>query len=248
MSKIQWTDVTLSCVTGCTKTSEGCRSCYAEKLTYRLQRMYEAKLRKYEDPGELSKYRDGFHNVKVFPKAFDKVKSWKKPRKIFLNSMSDTFHENVLDYNIRWMFKMMRFYNDHQWQVLTKRSKRLLKLNTELIWASNVWMGVSVESDKHLDRIDHLRQTDAKVKFLSLEPLLSPLPDLNLEGIDQVIIGAESGSSRRPMLDGWVREIIEQCKKFQVAIFYKQQFIDGKKVSCPEIDGRQYMEFPKGVE
>ena len=196
-------------MTGCTKVSPGCKHCYAERMALRLQAMGQPK------------YANGF-KLTLHEHVLEQPLSWKKPQKIFVNSMSDLFHEDApLDF-IHRVFDVMRRASWHTFQVLTKRSRRLLELNPEIDWPTNVWMGVSVESQGYTFRIEHLRQTDAHVKFLSLEPLLGPLPGLDLRGIDWVIVGGESGPGARPMTEQWVIDIRDQCLAVHVPFFFKQ--------------------------
>ena len=185
-SHIEWTDATWNPVTGCTKISPGCKHCYAERLARRLQLMGQAN------------YRNGF-KVTLQPHMLELPLRWKAPRRIFVNSMSDLFHEDVPTDYVKRVFDVMVRAHWHQFQVLTKRAERLRELNRELPWPANVWQGVSVESERYLDRVDDLRRTSAAVKFLSLEPLLEALPNLDLRGIDWVIVGGESGPGARPI-------------------------------------------------
>jgi protein gp37 len=197
-SNIEWTEATWNPITGCNKVSPGCKYCYAERLANRLQLMGSPN------------YKNGF-KLTLHPHLLNKPLSWRNPKIIFVNSMSDLFHENVsLDFILE-VFQTMQRANWHIFQVLTKRSERLVELASQLPWPENVWMGVSIENEKYTFRIDQLRRTPAKVKFLSLEPLLGPLSNLDLKGIDWVIVGGESGPKARPMEKGWVL-----TKKMQV--------------------------------
>ncbi|MBI3911165.1 MAG: phage Gp37/Gp68 family protein [Armatimonadetes bacterium] len=230
-SRIEWTEATWNPVTGCTKVSPGCKHCYAEQLALRLQAM-----------GKWS-YRNGFE-VTLQPQVLETPLQWRKPRTIFVNSMSDLFHEQVpIEYLLR-VFEVMRRAHWHRFQVLTKRSERLVELNPVLPWESNIWMGVSVESARYTFRIDHLRQTRAAVKFLSLEPLLEPLPDLNLSGIDWVIVGGESGPGARPMDASWVLDIRDQCERAGVPFFFKQWGGRNKKQTGRLLEGRTWDGMP----
>ena len=190
-STIEWTESTWNPVTGCNKISSGCKHCYAERLAKRLKAMGQAN------------YKNGF-KLTLQPRMLELPLSWKKPQTIFVNSMSDLFHKNVpLEY-IQQVFDVMKRASWHRFQVLTKRADRLAELSAELEWSPNIWMGVSVESQKYVHRIDDLRQTGAKVKFLSLEPLLGALKNLDLSEIDWVIVGGESGYGARPIKEEWV--------------------------------------------
>lgn len=230
-STIEWTESTWNPVTGCDDASPGCANCYARRMARRLNAM------------GAHNYRNGFE-VTLQPQMLDRPLQWKKAQRIFVNSMSDLFHVDVPKDYIRQVFDVMLAAHWHQFQVLTKRSGRLLKLSPELPWPENVWMGVSVENADYVRRIDHLRGTGARVKFLSLEPLLGPLPRLELEGIDWVIVGGESGPGARPMDAGWVREIRDQCLAADVAFFFKQWGGVFKKKTGRTIDRRTWDQYP----
>ncbi len=219
-------------VTGCTKVSQGCKHCYAERMAKRLKAMRSPR------------YQNGF-KVTLHPDLLDVPKRWKQPRLIFVNSMSDLFHEDVPLEFIQSVFRTMRECPHHVFQILTKRSSRLLELSTQLDWPNNVWMGVSVEDSNVTKRIDDLRQTGAKIKFLSLEPLIGPLEKLNLKGIHWVIVGGESGPKSRPIEADWVRSIHRQCKKANVAFFFKQWGGVRKDLAGRTLDEKTYDEFPK---
>jgi protein gp37 len=233
-SKIEWTESTWNPVTGCTKVSPGCKNCYAERMAKRLQAMGQAN------------YVNGFR-VTLHEHMLSRPLEWKKPQMIFVNSMSDLFHEEVPLEFIKKVFAVMQEAHWHHFQVLTKRSERLLSLNTELVWPENVWMGVSVETEKYTYRIDHLRKTGAKVKFLSLEPLLGPLPDLDLTNIDWVIVGGESGPRARSMDKAWVVEIRQQCQLQSVPFFFKQWGGTRKSKTGRVLDGRTWNGMPQVV-
>lgn len=222
---IEWTEATWNPVTGCTKISPGCKHCYAERMAKRLQAMGQPN------------YANGFRPT-VHEHMLDVPLRWKKPQTVFVNSMSDLFHEEVPARFIRRVFDVMRLAHWHRFQVLTKRSERLVELSAELPWPPNVWMGVSVENDAYSFRIDHLRGTRAMIKFLSLEPLLSPLPSLDLSGIDWVIVGGESGPGARPMQAAWVVDIRDRCREKKVPFFFKQWGGVRKKAAGRELDGR----------
>ena len=231
-SPIEWTESTWNPVTGCTKISDGCKNCYAERLALRLKAMGQKN------------YRNGF-GLTLQPQALELPLSWKKPQTIFVNSMSDLFHKDIpLDY-IQKVFDVMAKAVWHNFQVLTKRASRLKEINSELKWTSNIWMGVSVENQKVVHRIDDLRETNAHIKFLSVEPLLGKLPKLNLSGIDWVIVGGESGPKARPMKEEWVLEIKDQCKEFGVPFFFKQWGGVRKHKTGRTLQGRTWDEMPE---
>jgi protein gp37 len=231
-SAIEWTESTWNPVTGCTKISPGCMHCYAERMAKRLQAMGQPN------------YVNGFH-LKTHNHAVELPLTWKKPRTIFVNSMSDLFHKDVPVNFILRVFDVMRRADWHQYQLLTKRSERLLELDSQLSWLSHVWMGVSVESQEYVHRIDHLRQTHAHTKFLSVEPLLGPLANLDLSEIDWVIVGGESGPGARPMDAAWVTSIRDQCRQARVPFFFKQWGGLQKKRAGRELEGRTWDEMPR---
>lgn len=206
---IEWTESTWNPVTGCSKISPGCANCYAERMAKRLRAM-----------GQVN-YRNGFA-VTVHESALDLPLKWRKPQSIFVNSMSDLFHEDIPDEVIKRVFDVMRRADWHRFQILTKRSERLAELSPILDWAPNIWMGVSVENQDHVRRIDDLRRTGAAVKFLSMEPLLGPVTELDLAGIDWVIVGGESGPGAREMREEWVLDIRDLCLASGVPFFFKQ--------------------------
>lgn len=208
-SAIEWTDATWNPTTGCDLLSPGCDHCYAKIMSARLMAMGQPK------------YQNNF-KLTLHPDTLDIPRGWKKPSMIFVNSMSDLFHHDVPPGYIQRVFQTMRETPWHRYQVLTKRSGRLLALTDQIDWPANVWMGVSIENAKYLSRADHLRKTGATIKFLSLEPLLGPLGQINLEGIHWAIVGGESGHGARPMHPDWVREINEQCAANGTAFFFKQ--------------------------
>jgi protein gp37 len=230
-SAIEWTESTWNPVTGCTKISPGCMHCYAERMAKRLQAMGQAN------------YASGFQ-VAMHDHAVELPLTWKKPRTIFVNSMSDLFHQAIPIEFIQRIFAVMQQAVWHEYQLLTKRSKRLLELDSELRWLPNIWMGVSVENQDHVHRIDHLRETHAHTKFLSLEPLLGPLPNLKLTGIGWVIVGGESGPRARPMKREWVTEIRDQCQAADVPFFFKQWGGVHKNRTGRELEGRTWDEMP----
>lgn len=234
-SSIEWTEQTWNPVTGCTKVSPGCKFCYAEKFAARLQSM------------GVENYRNGF-KLTLHPHMLDKPLEWKKPSVIFVNSMSDLFHKDVPDEFIIAVFKTMNKAHWHQFQVLTKRPERVLEMNKKLNWTPNIWMGTSVENADYMDRIDMLRKTSAKIKFLSLEPLLGALPNMNLKKIDWVIVGGESGFKARPMKLEWVLDIQEQCQEADVPFFFKQWGGKNKKLTGRTLNGRTWDEMPRAVQ
>jgi len=234
-TKIEWTESTWNPVTGCTKISAGCANCYAERMAKRLQLM-----------GHES-YANGF-KVTMHRHLLELPLRWKKPQMIFVNSMSDLFHEKVSVPFIEDIFQVMAKADWHIFQVLTKRSKRLAQLAPKLEWPENVWMGVSVENADYRDRIDDLRKVPAAVRFLSLEPLLAPVSDLDLQGIHWVIVGGESGPGARPMAKSWVRDIRGQCSRNNVPFFFKQWGGVNKKKAGRTLDGRIHNETPHLID
>lgn len=233
MSKttIEWTDATWNPTTGCNKVSAGCKFCYAEPMTKRLQGMGQEK------------YKDGFA-LRIHPYTLSAPYAWRNPRLVFVNSMSDLFHEDVPLAFIKQVFKVMNECPQHTFQVLTKRAERLAKVSKQLNWTPNIWMGVSVEDSRVTHRIEQLRKTDAVIKFLSCEPLIGALPNLNLKGIDWVIVGGESGHKPRPMEPEWVLDIQRQCTKARVAFFFKQWGGRNKAANGRTLNGRTYDEMP----
>ena len=230
-SSIEWTDATWNPVTGCTKISPGCKHCYAERMAHRLKAMGQRN------------YANGF-DLTLQPHMLELPLKWRQPCRVFVNSMSDLFHRDVPVSYVKEVFEVMRRAHWHQYQVLTKRSERLRELAPQLPWAPQIWMGVSVENEKYLYRIDDLRQTAAHIKFLSLEPLLGPLLRLNLRGIDWVIVGGESGPGARPMDPNWVRNIRDQCTRASVPFFFKQWGGVVKSRTGRLLDGRTWDEMP----
>ena len=228
---IEWTESTWNPVTGCTKISPGCAHCYAERMTRRLKGMGQAN------------YANGF-KVTVHPHTVALPLEWKRPQTVFVNSMSDLFHKDVPADFIFQVFDVMRRAHWHIFQVLTKRSERLVELSTQLPWADNIWMGVSVENQAYTCRIDDLRRTGAMVKFLSCEPLLGPLHHLGLEDIDWVIVGGESGPGARPMEPACVMEIRDQCLAARIPFFFKQWGGVNKKKAGRILDGRTWDGLP----
>lgn len=230
-SAIEWTESTWNPVTGCDKISPGCKHCYAETMARRLQAMGQAN------------YRSGF-KLTLQPAMLERPLTWRQPQLVFVNSMSDLFHEDVPIPFVQGVFDVMRRADWHTFQILTKRAERLEMLAPELPWSPNVWMGVSVERGDYTFRIAHLRQTTAAVKFLSLEPLLGPLPDLDLAGIDWVIVGGESGPRARPMDPSWAVGIRDQCRRAGVPFFFKQWGGRNKKAAGRLLEGRTWDQRP----
>jgi protein gp37 len=232
---IEWTDATWNPVTGCSKVSPGCKHCYAERLALRLQAMGNAR---YARAFALTLHRD----------LVELPLRWRRPRRIFVNSMSDLFHEEIPAAFIRRVFETMQRAHWHQFQILTKRSARLRTLAPGLTWAPNVWQGVSVENADYVSRVTDLQAVPAAVRFLSVEPLLGPIPALPLEGISWVIVGGESGPKRRPVDPAWVRDIRDQCVEAGVAFFFKQWGGRTPKARGRELDGRTWDQMPRLAE
>lgn len=230
-SKIEWTDATWNPVTGCSKISAGCANCYAERMAMRLKAMGQ------------SNYLNGFE-VTLHEHMLEYPLLWKKPRTIFVNSMSDLFHESIPEDFIHKVFEVMKRAHWHRFQVLTKRADRLATLDRMLTWPKNVWMGVTIEREDYRHRIELLRNTNAAIKFLSMEPLLSDVPRMNLSGIDWVIVGGESGPGARPMQKEWVESIQSQCENNSVPFFFKQWGGVNKKKAGRLLRGKTFNEVP----
>ena len=228
---IEWTEATWNPVTGCTKVSPGCQHCYAERMAKRLQAMGQPH---YARAFEVSCHEDAL----LLPLR------WKKPRRIFVNSMGDVFHSRVPDDFVRDVFEVMAKADQHCFQLLTKRAERLADLAPRLPWPSNVWIGVSVETADYLDRLDHLRKVPAAVRFVSFEPLLGPIGHVDLTGIDWVIVGGESGPSARPMDASWATDLRDQCVAAGVSFFFKQWGGTRKKQAGRLLEGRIWDESP----
>jgi protein gp37 len=231
-SSIEWTEATWNPITGCTKISPGCQNCYAERIAIRLKAMGQPN------------YANGF-KLTTHDNVLNTPLHWRTPRTIFVNSMSDLFHEEVPLTFIKRVFDVMRRAHWHRFQILTKRSDRLFDLDPQLKWMPNIWMGVSVENEDYAYRIDDLRKTGAYIKFLSLEPLLGPLHQLHLEGINWVIVGGESGPGARPMDPSWVTDIRDQCQNKRIPFFFKQWGGMNKKKAGRNLEGRTWDEMPK---
>jgi protein gp37 len=233
-SPIEWTDATWNPVRGCTKVSPGCKHCYAETFAERFRGV------------EGHPFEQGF-DLRLVPEAIELPLRWRAARRIFVNSMSDLFHEEVPIAFIDRVFDVMRRASHHQFQVLTKRADRMAEITREITIAPNVWMGVSVENAKYTSRIAALREVDAAVRFLSIEPLLGPIANLDLDGIHWVIVGGESGPGARPMNVDWVRSIRDQCRKARVRFFFKQWGGVQKHRTGRTLDGRTWDEMPIGA-
>ena len=233
-SRIEWTDSTWNPVTGCTAISAGCDHCYAETLSLRLQKM------------GVDKYQNGFA-VTLHPDILDQPFRWRSPRRVFVNSMSDLFHALVpKDYVIR-IWEVMRECSQHTFQVLTKRPERMARFTSEFPAPANVWLGTSIEDGRVIGRIDYLRQCRADVRFLSCEPLIGPLADLNLAGLHWVIVGGESGLGHRPIDAVWVADIRDQCIHQHVPFFFKQWGGRTPKAGGRMLDGRTWDQFPQAA-
>ncbi|MFF4589722.1 DUF5131 family protein [Streptomyces sp. NPDC001388] len=239
-SAIEWTEATWNPTTGCDRVSAGCDNCYALALSKRLKAMGAAK---YQNDGDPRTSGPGF-GVTLHPDALDVPYSWKSPRVVFVNSMSDLFHARVpLDF-VQQVFQVMADTPQHTYQVLTKRARRLRQVAPKLEWPTNLWMGVSVETEAELARVDDLRQVPAAVRFLSCEPLLGPLPSLDLDDIHWVIAGGESGPRHRPLDEAWVTEIRDICQGAGVAFFFKQWGGRTPKAGGRALAGRTWDEMP----
>ena len=230
-SKIEWTEMTWNPTTGCSKISKGCKHCYAETMSKRLQAMGNPK------------YKNGFE-ITLHPDTMKIPYSWRKPRIVFVNSMSDLFHEDIPFKYLQNIFHVMNDCSQHIFQVLTKRAEQLNRLQSRLYWGSNIWMGVTVESKEYEKRIDLLRKTNASVKFLSIEPMIGPTPALDLTGIDWVIVGGESGFGARPIKKDWVLDIQEQCLQADVPFFFKQWGGVNKKKNGRILNGKTFDGMP----
>ena len=230
-SSIEWTESTWNPITGCSKISSGCKNCYAERMAKRLQAMNQPN------------YRNGFE-LTTHSHAMEMPLKWKKPQIVFVNSMSDIFHRLVPKRFILDLFAVMNRADWHRYQILTKRSERMLKLDSEIPWSKHIWMGVTVENADYKFRIDDLRKTKANIIFISFEPLLGPIGKLNLKGIDWVIVGGESGPGARPMLEEWVLEIKEQCENLNLPFFFKQWGGVRKKKNGRTLQDKTWNEMP----
>ena len=230
-SAIEWTESTWNPITGCTKTSAGCKNCYAERIAYRLQAMGQPN------------YKNGFQ-LTLHEEALSIPLTWRKPRIVFVNSMSDLFHQAIPFEFIEKAFDVMCSTPRHTYQILTKRSHRLMQLSPRLPWPTNVWMGVSVESEAYTFRLEHLRAVNSSVRFVSFEPLLGPIANLDLSDIHWAIAGGESGPNARPMKPSWARVIRDQCKAADVPFFFKQWGGVNKKKAGRVLDGKIWDQIP----
>lgn len=228
---IEWTEVTWNPVTGCSKVSPGCLNCYAERMAKRLQAMGQPN------------YRDGFA-VRTHEHMLEVPFSWMKPRMVFVNSMGDLFHEEVPIDFVKRVFEVMERTPRHTYQLLTKRAERLGEIASLLPWPNNVWTGVTVEDNLRLSRVERLREIPAAVRFLSVEPLLGPLSDLDLTGVDWVIVGGESGPGARPVRQEWVCSVRDACVNASVPFFFKQWGGTRKKAAGRMLEGRTWSQVP----
>ena len=231
-SKIEWTEITWNPSTGCTKISAGCKNCYAERMANRLKAM------------GINKYRNGF-KLTMHPNTLIEPYRWRKPSIVFVNSMSDIFHEHLPFSFIQSVFRVMNDNSQHIFQVLTKRPSILIDYHTKLNWTKNIWMGVTVEDHSQIYRIELLRKTNAKIKFISFEPLLTELPNLEFTGINWVIVGGESGPRARPIEENWVIDIYKNCKNKSIPFFFKQWGGYNKKQAGRRLNGKIYSEMPE---
>jgi protein gp37 len=230
-TSIEWTDITWNPTTGCSKVSEGCKHCYAERMAKRLKGMNNPR------------YKNGFEPTE-HEEALTLPYLWKKPKKIFVNSMSDLFHESISEDFIKKVFKVMNETPLHTYQILTKRPERALDISRFLDWTPNIWQGTSIENNRVCDRVDYLRQIPAAIRFLSIEPLIGVIENLNLNNIQWVIVGGESGPGARPMKEEWVQSILSQCQQDGVAFFFKQWGGVNKKKTGRLLNGVEWNEFP----
>lgn len=231
-TKIEWTDMTWNPTTGCSKVSEGCKNCYAERMSKRLKAMGNPR------------YSRGFEPQEHYD-ALSIPYKWKKPKRVFVNSMSDLFHDKISDEFIAQVFDVMNKTPLHTYQILTKRPQRAIQMADRLNWSDNIWMGTSVENSRVVGRIDELKEIPARIRFLSCEPLIGALEAMNLQDIHWVIVGGESGPGARPMNADWVRSILNQCQAAEVPFFFKQWGGAMKHKNGRLLDGREWNEFPQ---
>jgi len=234
-TSIQWTESTWNPVTGCTKISPGCANCYAERIALRLK------------AAKNPSYVNGF-NLTLHYNMLNLPLKWSRPRKVFVNSMSDLFHKNVPSDFITKVFGVANAASWHSFQILTKRSERVLELDKKIIWTPNIWMGVSVEDEAHLYRVEQLKKTSSSLKFISFEPLLGKISNIELSGIDWVIVGGESGPKSRIMQESWVIDIRNQCQEQKVPFFFKQWGGVNKKKTGRLLEGKFWDEMPSTAE
>jgi len=230
-TKIEWTESSWNPITGCTKISDGCLNCYAEKMAFRLKAM------------GVKGYENGFE-ITLQYHQLEKPLKLKKPQMIFVNSMSDIFHEDVPDDYILKIFEIMNQASWNIFQVLTKRQERLKKLKNKINWTNNIWLGTTIESNKYIIRTKYINDTDAKIKFISFEPLIDSVKDVDLNGIDWVIVGGESGSGARIIKKEWIYEIKDKCEELNIPFFFRQWGGTNKKKSGRLLDGKIYDEMP----
>ena len=233
-SKIEWTEATWNPITGCTKCSAGCEHCYAATLAKRLKAMGNVR------------YKNGF-DVTIHRDLFSRPLEWKKSKMIFVNSMSDIFHEKISDDDILQLFEVMNKANWHTFQVLTKRPDRLIDLSPKITWTPNIWMGVTVENSRALERVEKLKRCGARIKFVSAEPLLESISHIDLYGIDWLIVGGESGAGCRPLKKEWVVELRDIAKKSNTPFFFKQWGGFHHSQAGSELDGVEYKEYPRKI-
>ena len=233
-SKIEWTEATWNPITGCTKCSAGCEHCYAATLAKRLKAMGNVR------------YKNGF-DVTIHRDLFSRPLEWKKSKMIFVNSMSDIFHEKISDDDILQLFEVMNKANWHTFQVLTKRPDRLIDLSPKITWTPNIWMGVTVENSPALERVEKLKRCGARIKFVSAEPLLESISHINLYGIDWLIVGGESGAGCRPLKKEWVVELRDVARKSNTPFFFKQWGGFHHSQAGSELDGVEYKEYPRKI-
>ncbi len=234
-TKIEWTQSSWNPVTGCTKISDGCLHCYAEKMAKRLQAM------------GTKGYEKGFE-VTLQYHQLQKPLKLKKPQMIFVNSMSDIFHSKIPDDYILKIFEVMNKAYWHTFQVLTKRPERLKRLKDKIKWSDNIWLGVTIESNKYVKRVNYIKETDAKIKFISFEPLIDSVGDIDLNGIDWTIVGGESGHGARVIKKEWIYEIKRKCESLNIPFFFKQWGGTNKKKNGRLLDGEIYDDMPYGYE
>ena len=251
-SSIEWTDSTWNPVVGCTKVSSGCANCYAERMAKRLAAISQSAINRGDRPGRAAHYQSvvnakGRWNGKVYldHDAVEDPLSWRLPRTVFVNSMSDLFHEEVPLSFIQRIFDVMNRCPQHVFQILTKRPHLTAEYASKLDWSENIWMGTSVENADVVHRVRQLQGVPAHVRFLSVEPLLGPIPRLPLRGIHWVIVGGESGPGARPMTETWATQVRDRCRQYDVPFFFKQWGGVNKKATGRRLDGRTWDQMPE---